>query len=140
MMEVDFAHEFCNVLHFVDHSAATSQELLSYEMEVNCGDSDGDNGNYEPVDDGQVHENDSLSEIEADVDVNHGSKKRKRNPQKWAKNVRKIKAQCGEAHTSALGHEVASKAPKHWPCCCKPKKGYKCSEFSDEERAEVCKH
>ena len=80
MMEVELAHDFCNVLHFV-----------------------------EPVDDGQVHDNDSLSEIE-DVDINHGTKKRKRIPQKWAKNVRKTKTQSGEAYTSALGHEVAAKA------------------------------
>jgi len=61
MMEVELAHDCCNLLHFVDHSAATSQELLSNEMEVNYEDSDGDDGNYEPVDDGQVHDNDSLS-------------------------------------------------------------------------------
>ena len=139
MMEVDVIHDFTNVLHLVNYSAATYQELLSNEMEMECEDSDVTDGDYELVDDEQVHERDSSSEIEADADVNHGIKKRKRNPRKWAKNVRKTKAQCGDAYTSVLGHEVAAKAPQPWPCCCKPEKGYKCSEFSEEERVHICK-
>ena len=86
----------------------------------------------------QSSDNENNAQVEADVDVQHGRRKRKRNPQKWAKNIRKNKAHRGESFTSVQGHDVAARAPKSRTCCCQPERGYKCSEFSEAERAQLC--
>jgi len=82
----------------------------------------------------------TTADVEADEDVSHASRKRKRNPLNWAKNIRKTKSQRGEAYTSVTGAEIADKVPKPVPCRCKASNGYKWSEFSEDDRIEICRN
>ena len=88
----------------------------------------------------QVTETGNNSELEADSDVSHGTRKRKRNPEKWAGNIRKKAAHIDKAKESTCGYEVAATTPGSRPFRCTSSKGYKCSEFSEEERLELCKN
>ena len=83
----------------------------------------------------QVSETNNNSELEADSDVSHATRKRKRNPEKLARNIRKKKAHIGEAKKSTCEYEVAATTPRSQPLRCTSSKG---SEFSEEERLELC--
>ena len=88
----------------------------------------------------QVSELGNNSQLEADTDVSHGTRKRKRNSEKWARNIRKKKVQSGEATESACGYGVATTTSRSRPFRCTSSKGYKCSEFSEEESFELFKN
>ena len=140
MLELDLSHECGTFMHFVNDTAAGDRESVANEpqLEMDTEESEASEFSYGSAVLEEVSETENNSEVEADTDVSHGSKKRKRNPEKWAKNIRKYKAQHGEAYTSVYGHEVAAKSPKPRPCFCQPDKGYKCSEFSEDERLHLC--
>lgn len=59
------------------------------------------------------------------------TRKRKRNPHTWKKNVRKFKRQRGEEYLSTSGKTVLKKKIEHLDCKCK----YKCtSSVSKDDR------
>ena len=140
-MDMDLSHEFGNFMHFVNDTAAGDRESVGTELQLerDVEESEASDFGYGAAAMEDVSDTENVSEVEADTDVSHGSRKRKRNPEKWAKNIRKYKTQRGEAYRSAYRHEVAEKTPKPRPCLCQPDKGYKCSEFSEDERLHMCK-
>ena len=81
-----------NVMHVVNRSATTADKrLLAHEsqqtLETDIAERDATEFSDEADMLPQISETGSNSEIEADTDVSHGTRKRKRNPEKWARNI-----------------------------------------------------
>ena len=148
-IECEFMLQLCvtsstNVMHVVNRSATSadkgllaheSQQTLETDIAVTDATEFSDEADMLP----QVSETGNNSELEADTDVSHGTRKRKRNPEKWAIDTRKKKAQSGEANESTCGYEVAALTPRSRPFWCTGAKGYKCSEFSAEKNLNCAK-
>jgi len=63
------------------------------------------------------------------------TRKRKRNPQQWKRNIRKVKKAKGEEHVNSTGKPVPAKEVLHVNCNCR----FKCTEsFNDENRRSIC--
>ena len=64
------------------------------------------------------------------------SRKRKRNPASWKRNIRKNKRQAGEKYINSRGNEKAARSIKTKKDCSKYK--FRCSSnFSEEDRSAI---
>lgn len=103
MLKLDLSHDFSNVMHFVNHSSTSASQLEVDSMEHEMSEI-----SYRARNTSQDSEIANSSEVEADTGVNHGSRKRKRNPDEWAKNVRKRKADPGEAVRQSFTEKMSA--------------------------------
>ena len=81
-----------NVMHAVYRSAtAVDTGLLAHEsqqtLDTNIEETDATEFSDEADMLPQVSETDNNSELEADSDISHGTRKRKHNPEKWVRNI-----------------------------------------------------
>ena len=92
-----------NVMHVVYRRAtAADKGLLAHEsqqtLETDIAETDATELSDEADMLPQVSDTGNNSELEVDTDESHGTRKWKRNPEKWTRNIRKKKAQSGEAY------------------------------------------
>lgn len=66
---------------------------------------------------------------------NRGTRKRKRNPGRWKRNVRKIATVSGNKYVDSRGRNRPSKVPKPFNC---DRCRYGCSRFTEDARTRLC--
>ena len=143
-LELMFSNPFTNVVQVV-HKKASELVQQFHSPEMDCvalapsfvDEIDGLSADGDVATDTDDYV-EALDDVPADIDIVRGSRKRKRNPENWAKNVRKRKKQCGQTNTSDNGELVSAKFPRERTCKCTVQKGFKCSEYQEEERVMVC--
>lgn len=100
--------------------------------------SEGRNGDEEENEQNRPNKDDDTEQVENEVESNDNrenefrSRKRHRNPEKWKRNIKKLKVNTGKAYISEGNREIPAKRIKE-PCKCK----LKCFEICNKVREDI---